>query len=169
MVTLTPVPLSQRETLRNLMEKYLYEFSQYDLNDLDENGLYNYQYLDCYWQEPNRFPYFIRTDGKLAGFVLVNDYPEVPDATTDFTLSEFFVLHKYRRSGVGREAARLTFSLHHGRWQLKRHPHNIASVHFWNRVIADYTGGDYQLIERYPNREVDYSDGTPADVFFFSN
>ena len=46
MVTLTPVPLSQRETLRNLMEKYLYEFSQYDLNDLDENGLYNYQYLD---------------------------------------------------------------------------------------------------------------------------
>lgn len=52
---------------------------------------------------------------------------------------------------------------------LKRHPHNIGSVHFWNKVIDEYTGGNYELIEAYPNKEVDYDDGTPADVFLFEN
>ena len=59
--------------------------------------------------------------------------------------------------------------MHHGKWQLKRHPHNIGSVKFWNKVIDEYTGGKYRLVERYPNKEVDYDDGTPADVFFFEN
>ena len=61
------------------------------------------------------------------------------------------------------------FDLHHGKWQLKRHPHNIASVKFWNNVIDEYTSGNYRLVESYPNKDVDYEDGTPADVFFFEN
>lgn len=61
------------------------------------------------------------------------------------------------------------FDIHHGTWQLKRHPHNIGSIHFWNRVIDEYTQGKYRLVESYPNKEVDYEDGTPADVFFFKN
>ena len=59
--------------------------------------------------------------------------------------------------------------MHYGKWQLKRHPHNTASVYFWNQVVNEYTKGKYRLIERYPNKEVDYEDGTPADVFFFEN
>ena len=35
--------------------------------------------------------------------------------------------------------------------------------------IDEYTGGKYRLVESYPNKEVDYDDGTPADVFFFEN
>ena len=48
-------------------------------------------------------------------------------------------------------------------------PHNVASVHFWNKVIAEYTGGNYRLVEGYLNAEVDYEDGTPANVYFFEN
>lgn len=167
-IELCSVKLEQKEILRNLLEKYDYEFSQWDLRDVDEKGLYGYAYLDCYWTEPNRWAYFIRANEKLAGFAMVNDYPET-GVKTDFCLSEFFVMHKYRRLGVGREAAVRVFNLHRGTWQLKRHPHNIASVHFWNRVVAEYTGGDYRLIEAYPSPEVNYDDGTPADVFFFDN
>lgn len=36
-------------------------------------------------------------------------------------------------------------------------------------MICEYTGGNYRLVEGYPNEEVDYEDGTPADVFFFEN
>lgn len=169
MVELCPAQLSDRETLRNLLEKYQYEFSQWDMETVHEDGLFHYPYLDCYFEEENRFPYLIRVDGKLAGFVLVNDYPEVPGRRTDWCLSEFFVMHPYRRLGVGRAAAMAAFDAHRGTWQLKRHPKNLASVCFWDSVVADYTGGKFELIRAYPDREVDYGDGTAADVFFFRN
>lgn len=169
MLELVEVTLQEKEILNNLLEKYQYEFSQWDKNDIDENGLYGYEYLDCYFTEEHRYPYFIKVDQKIAGFVMISDYPEAPEYETDFCLSEFFILYKYRRNGYGREAVRKVLDMHHGKWQLKRHPHNIASVHFWNKVIHEYTNGNYKLIEAYPNEEVDYDDGTPADVFFFEN
>lgn len=169
MVTLTPVARGEKEILRNLLEKYDYEFSQYDLRDVNELGLFGYDWLDCYWTEDNRWPYFIRVDGKLAGFVMVNDYPEVPGRAIDFCMAEFFVLYKYRRAGVGRIAARMAFDAHRGRWLLKRHPHNLPSVAFWDRVVDEYTGGRFERICGYPDPVVNYDDGTPADVFFFDN
>ena len=59
--------------------------------------------------------------------------------------------------------------MHHGRWQLKLHPHNTASVSFWDNVINEYTSGNFRFVKGYPNIEVDYEDGTAADVFFFTN
>ena len=169
MLTVAEAKISDKNTLMNLLEKYLYEFSQWEKTDVNDDGLYGYEYLECYFAEVNRFPYLIKVDNKLAGFILVSDYPEVPDERTDFCLSEFFIMNKYRRKGYGKEAVFRVFDMHHGKWQLKRHPHNIGSVCFWNNVISEYTKGNYRLVERYPNKEVDYEDGTPADVFFFEN
>lgn len=168
-IEIVDVLVQEREVLNNLIEKYLYEFSQWELTDVNDSGCYGYDYLDCYFEEDNRFAYFIKVDGKLAGFIMVSDYPEVPEERTDFCLSEFFVMHKYRRCGVGKRAINLVLDKHHGKWQLKRHPHNIASVKFWDSVISEYTNGNFRLVTNYPNKEVDYEDGTPADVFFFMN
>lgn len=164
-ITLKPVLKSQREILKNLLEKYDYEFSQYDLRDVNELGLYGYDYLDYYWTEKNRWAFFIYADGNLAGFVMINDYPE-NGQKTDYTLSEFFVLYKYRRCGVGRYAARAVFDRFRGSWQLKRHPKNLPSVAFWDRVIAEYTGGAYTLLRGVQSAA--YDDGTPADLFYFN-
>lgn len=169
MTELVAVTENEKAVLNNLLEKYLYEFSQWEGTDIGEDGLYHYEWLDCYLTEENRFPYLIRVDGHLAGFVLVSDYPEVPEEETDFCLSEFFILHRYRRRGCGREAVYQVLNRHHGRWQLKCHPHNLVSVHFWNAVVRAYTGGRFRLVKGYPNPEVDYEDGTPADVYFFQN
>ena len=168
-VTLRPAALEDREILANLLEKYGYEFSQYDTGmAVNKLGLYGYEYLDCYWwEDENRWPYFIEADGKLAGFVMINDHPEAPDRKTDFCVSEFFVMYKYRRMGVGKKAFFMAADLHRGTWQLKRHPKNIASVFFWNKAVAEYTGGNYEMIEGYPDTA--YEDGTLADVFFFDN
>ena len=169
MLTVAEAKISDKNTLMNLLEKYLYEFSQWEKTDVNDDGLYGYEYLACYFEEVNRFPYLIKVDNKLAGFILVSDYPEVPDERTDFCLSEFFIMNKYRRKGYGKEAVFKVLNMHHGKWQLKRHPHNIGSVKFWNNVLDEYTSGNYRLVESYPNKDVDYEDGTPADVFFFEN
>lgn len=96
--------LEDREILSNLLEKYDYEFSQYDNRDVNKLGLYGYKYLDYYWAEEKRWAYFIVVDQKLAGFIMVNDYSEVEERKTDFVISEFFVMYKYRHLGVGRQA-----------------------------------------------------------------
>lgn len=83
-VELQLVKLEEREILSNLLEKYDYEFSQYDNRDVNKLGLYGYQYLDYYWTEKNRWAYFIVVDGNLGGFVMVIDLPEVDDRETDF-------------------------------------------------------------------------------------
>jgi len=166
-IKLKQVLLDDREILKNLLEKYEYEFSQYDNKDVNKLGLYGYQYLDYYWTEENRWAYFIEADGELAGFVMVNDYPEVADRKTDFVIAEFFIMYKYRRYGVGKQAFYKVLDLHKGTWQLMRHPKNMPSVHFWNKVIDEYTKGDYELIEAHPKTE--YDDGSLADVFFFKS
>ena len=166
-VELKQVTLDEKEILKNLLEKYDYEFSQWDKRDVNKLGLYGYQYLDYYWTEDSRWAYFIMVDDKLAGFAMVIDLPEVDDRETDFQMAEFFVLYKYRRSGIGKQAFFKVLNLHKGKWQLRRHPANTASVHFWNNVINEYTNEQYELVESYPRTE--YDDGTLADVFFFES
>ena len=63
---LVPVSKDEKEILRNLMEKYDYEFSQYVDLDVNPLGLYGYDYFDCYWTEDTRHPFFIKADGKLV-------------------------------------------------------------------------------------------------------
>jgi predicted acetyltransferase len=95
---------------------------------------------------------------------MINDFPEAEDRKTNFVISEFFVLYKYRRVGIRKKAVFMAFDLHKGTWQLKRHPKNMASVHFWDKVVNEYTNGKFELVKSYPKTE--YGDGTLGDVFF---
>jgi predicted acetyltransferase len=52
-------------------------------------------------------------------------------------MSEFFVMRKYRRGGVGREAARLVFALFPGAWQVRQLHGNDAATAFWRAVVPN--------------------------------
>jgi len=158
------VSKDEKEILRNLLEKYEYEFSQYDMKDVNNLGLFGYDYLDNYWTEKNRFPYFIKVDNKLAGFVMVNDYPII-NLDTDYSMSEFFIMYKYRRRGVGAFAVKSMFEKYKGKWGLMYHPKNITSKKFWNRVVNEFTNGKYQIIK--DNKEANYEDGTIGEILVF--
>ena len=158
------VKKEEKEILRNLMEKYRYEFSQYDDLDTNNLGLYGYDYLDNYWTEENRFPYFIKVNNKLAGFVMINDYPEVK-MDTNYSISEFFIIYKYRRQGIGKYAVEYVLNKFKGKWQLKYHPKNEISKIFWTKTISEYTNGKYELISN--NQKAKYEDGTIGHVLIF--
>jgi len=98
---------------------------------------------------------------------MVINLPVVDDRDTDFQIAEFFVMYKYRQTGVGKQAFFKVLDIHKGKWQLKRHPKNLPSVYFWNKAISDYTNDNYELVNSYPRTE--YDDGTLADVFFFNS
>jgi len=165
-IQLRLVPEDEKEILRNLLEKYEYEFSQYNNRDVNALGLYGYRYLDNYWSKDGRWAYFIEVDGKLAGFAMVRDVSH--DGTgIDFNLAEFFVMYAYRRLGVGKEAFFKALEIHRGRWQLAYIPKNIPSVHFWNKVVDEYTKGNFELIKAHPG--VSHIDGSLCDVLLFKS
>jgi predicted acetyltransferase len=164
-ISIIPVLKEEKEILRNLLEKYRYEFSQYEETDVNNLGLYGYDYLDNYWTEENRFPYFIKTENKLTGFLLVNDYREIK-IETNYSMAEFFVMHKYRRMGIGTYVVEYIFNKHKGKWQLMYHPKNIISKKFWNKIVKEYTNGNYEIIKN--NGEAKYNDGTIGEILVFS-
>jgi predicted acetyltransferase len=164
-IKIAKIKISQKEIVRNLLEKYLYEFSQYRESDTNELGLYGFPYLDNYWTENNRWPYFIKFNNKIIGFVFINDYPEV-NLETDYTMSEFFIIYKYRKQGIGKYCVNYLFKKHKGKWQVTFHPKNKISKSFWINVIKEYTKGKYKIYKDL--EEVKFEDGTIGYVIVFN-
>jgi len=146
-ISLQNVKAGDMSVLRNLFELYLYDFTEYDGEDVNEHGYYGYNHLDHYWTEPGRSAYFIRCNRKLAGFSLVRDIADEKWGVVHI-LSEFFVMRKYRRMKVGLAAAQQTFDLFHGRWRVTEVPNNTPAQLFWQNVINVYTHGHYRNITR---------------------
>lgn len=165
-ISIKQVSSDEKEILRNLLEKYNFEFSKWDKRDVNALGLYGYDWFDHYWTEDDRYAFFIMADEKLAGFAMINSYCELTE-DIDYSMAEFCVMPKYRRSGVGKKAVLDIFEALHGKWYLKMHPHNVGAARFWNNVIAEYTNNNYILRQGVAGLEFD--DGTPADVIFFEN
>ncbi len=142
MIEVREAGLEDKPILRQLLELYQYDMSEYDGADLGPHGLYGYRHLDHYWTEPDRHPYLISVEGRPAGFILVNRH--TVGGEDRWSVAEFFVLKKYRGQGVGEYAATTVFGLWPGPWQvaqLAAHPDSHA---FWRKVIGRYTQGRYE-------------------------
>ena len=141
-VTLQEPSRSDRNLIRRMMELYLHDFSEFDGNDLDEHGLFGYGDLDYFWFEPTHAAFLLRVEDRLAGFVLADN--EVVREDSERSLTEFFILRKYRRQGVGRQAAVQVFDRLPARWEVRVIAENIPARDFWRTVLASYTNGKYQ-------------------------
>jgi predicted acetyltransferase len=145
-VELLRVSYEQKIILRNLMELYQYDMSPYEderENDVNEFGLYDYKYLDHYWTEEGRYPYLVIQSGKLAGFVLVREIKTASDATPNYSMAEFFILKKYRKQSIGKEAAFKVFEMFKGNWSIAWLEKNLSAQAFWTKVISEYKAGEY--------------------------
>ncbi len=150
----------ERELIRRMMELYLHDFSEFEGNDLNEHAVFGYGDLDYFWFEETHAAFLVRVDGQLGGFALVDN--EVVIDGNERSLTEFFVLRKYRRRGVGRMVARRIFDELPGKWEVRVIAANTPAQGFWRSVILDYTGG------RFDEREWANDDWT-GPVFWFEN
>lgn len=144
-VNLVEVPYDQKFILKQLLELYEYDFSEFNNNDVNEYGMYGYKYLDHYWTEDSRHPFFIKANGQLAGFVLINGFCYLYENVQAHAIAEFFVMRKYRRYGIGKTAATQVFDQFKGNWEVLQHGNNDASKLFWKNVIHTYTSGSYEI------------------------
>jgi predicted acetyltransferase len=155
-VVVDPATGAQRVTLANLMELYLYEFSDIDGRPIGEDGTYGYATLDAYWSQAGRYPFVIRVDGQLAGFALVMEHRILDGQSPGHLIAEFFVMRALRRRGVGAHVAAWLFDRFPGPWWVSEHGGNAPALAFWRSVIGRYTGG------AYAEETWDEPDGTPC-------
>ncbi len=146
-LTVTPASFEEKGIFENLMHLYLYDFSEYTGDDVDDQGRFLDEYLPRYWVEPTRYPFLVRVDGKFAGFVMVRDVIDPDSDEVVHHMAEFFVMKKYRRQKVGWQTANRVFDLFPGRWHVAQEEKNLPAQQFWRKVINAYTQGKYQEIQ----------------------
>jgi len=145
-VILQKVEKSDKSIIQNLAAFYTYDMSRccgyLPGWKTPENGQFSCFDLSVYWKEPDRYPYFIRVDNELAGFALIHKIGTTNNI--DWTIGEFFVVAKFQGKGIGREVARQLFTQFPGKWEVMQIPENTAAINFWEKVIKEYTGGNYK-------------------------
>jgi len=146
-IEIIQVDKAHSSVLRQLMELYDYDFSEFTKEDVNAHGFYGYGYLDRYWAEETRHPFFIIVDGNYAGFVLVDKFHGCKYTKNEnaHSMGEFFVMRKYQRMNVGNFAAKTVFDLFKGEWEVRVLHVNKPALPFWHKVINEYTNGDNTL------------------------
>lgn len=122
-VTLREAQPGDRGQLERLLADYLFEF---------DGRSEPYPYLDAYWEEPERLPFLIETDGEVVGLCLIRR------RDGGWSIAEFSVVPNKRRGGVGgavvEELAVRARSEGAAYLEAKVHPDNHRSLPFWLAV-----------------------------------
>lgn len=130
--------------LANLLELYSYDLSDVFAIDVGADGRFGYPRLALYWSSPDtHYAFVLRYGDTIAGFALVTRGSPLTDDPSDLDLAEFFVLRRYRRIGVGRQAASALWEVLPGRWVVRVLETNQRALTFWVGVVSRYTSGTY--------------------------
>lgn len=129
-----------RLPLQRLLELYQHDISDVYDQDVDRHGEYGYP-LDKYFSSSACTAFLAFAGGHYAGFALADGAVKVRE--TGNWMAQFFVLKKYRRSGLGRALARFVFQALPGYWEVGQMAQNVSAQAFWRSTLHELTGGTY--------------------------
>lgn len=130
--------------LEQMLELYQHDLSDIWDQDLEADGRYGYD-LARHRTGKTSHAHLALVDGRFAGFALVA--PAIVTRTEGCWMEQFFILRKYRRSGVGEALALDVFRRHPGLWEVGQMPANLPAQAFWRKVIGRVTGGNFIEVE----------------------
>ena len=153
-IYLSEVKKEKKEILYRLLQYSLFEESEYDLNEMTKEAIFEYKYFDLYFTEDNRYAFFIkeRETDKLLGFAMINKYMQKFE--DGHSIAEYLVIPKYRRSKIGKKIAFEIFDKYPGNWEVKPSYNSEKAYLFWKNTIEEYT-----------NNNCRFEDG----IFLFNN
>lgn len=146
---------------RNLSSYYIYDMSEHMGWPCTTDGRFGgCDDLTSYWSDPKKHAFMFRAGEEPAGFALIladNAEPEI-----DFSVTDFFVLRKFRGKGAGQEMAHQLFKRFRGRWKIEQFAQNKPAVAFWTKVVNRYTRGRFE-------QQAGNSQWGPMNVLLFSS
>lgn len=139
LITLDVARPDEAPVLANLLELYAHELSDVFALEIGADGRFGYPRLPLYWTEPGRFPFLIRSAGRLAGFALATAGSPASDDPQAMDVAEFFVLRRHRKTGVGGRAAVQLWNGFPGRtWTVRVSTGNAPALSFWTGAVGAY-------------------------------
>jgi predicted acetyltransferase len=139
-IELVPATSEQETTIANLLELYAHDFSEFHHLELGAEGRFGYKQLPLYWTEPDRHPFLIKVNERIAGFALVKKGSDIVADNTVWDVDEFFITRGYRRQGVGMKIAHEMWNRFPGPWEVRALRSNHAAASFWRRAITAFSG-----------------------------
>jgi predicted acetyltransferase len=133
---LVSVVEADKSVLANLLQLYRHDLSEFRPYEVSDHGCFTYRFLDQYWTEPGRHPFFIRHAGQLAGFAMVRQ-----SAPGTHEIAEFFVVRRHRGTGLGRAAAVDVLRRFAGSWRVFHDDTNTTAGRFWARILTEVSSG----------------------------
>jgi hypothetical protein len=100
-LSVQPASSEERALLENLTQFYYYDFSEVLEMHVDEDGRFANVDLSPYWVDEWRHPFLLRVDKRVAGFALISARSKITGKSGVFDMTEFFVLRRFRRHGMG--------------------------------------------------------------------
>ncbi len=137
-ITIRKVVSSERPTLDNLYQFYVYEMACFFDKPVSADGRFDIRSEDLtpYWTSPNHWPYFIYKGSDLIGFCLLR---YVTSPVSRFDVEQFFILRPYQGCGAGEQAFAQLIAQHPGRWQIRVMRNNISALTFWRRCVQRFS------------------------------
>ena len=145
-VTLHEATPDDLPVVKNLVPYYIYDMSEHMGWPCKPDGTFGgCDDLESYWSEPGKHAFMLRAGDEPAGFVLILAKNVEPDV--DYSITDFFVLRKFRGRGAGQRVAHELFNHFRGRWKVEQFSENKPAVAFWEKVIDRYTNGKFERRE----------------------
>lgn len=138
-IELYPAQRDELQCIENLMQFYLYDFSEWLPLKFGAHGFFDFQPMQDYWQKPGTRPFLIKVNGEIAGFVTVDGNVHFPDV--QYNIGYFFISRRFRGQGIGRRAVAQLLNGFPGQWQIVHIQANQAARLFWARVIPPLANG----------------------------
>jgi ribosomal-protein-alanine N-acetyltransferase len=158
-VTLHKAKPSDLPIVKNLVPYYIYDMSEYMGWATKPDGRHDgCDGIEDYWTDADKHAFILRAGREPAGFVLLLEGGHGP--LVDYSITDFFVLRKFRHRGVGERIAREFFNRFPGRWQVDHLKHNKPAAIFWRKIISRFTR------DKFKTKSAKCKEG-PVTVFLF--
>lgn len=153
-IDLEKIDNKDKSVLNNMFQLYLHDITASLPMDLNEHGLFEYNEIDFYFNgDENHHAFFVKVDGKYAGFVLIDDnFMVLKKEKGNYDFSEMFILNAYKNKGIGKEIAIKIFDMFRGNWEVKPVPRSDGAKRFWEKIIKEYTNNKFETKFPKPNR-----------------
>lgn len=145
-VELHPAQRDELQTIENLMQFYMYDFSEWLPLKFADHGFFSIQLKDGYWRHPATRPFLIHVDNQLAGFVTVDNDTHIAGA--EHNIGYFFLARRFRGQGVAQFVVSALLSRIPGQWQIFHIDANRPAQRFWARLIPQLSGGEFTSEQR---------------------
>ena len=166
-IKLISATLNDYPAIQNMGRFYVYDMSEHmgkeEGWEIPETGLYECIDFKKYWEDKECFPFLVRYENEIAGFVIVDKKGSSPEI--EFNMAQFFILRKFKNKGIGRFVATQCFDKFRGIWEVMVIPGNEGAYRFWRSTIKNYSGNDF--IEY--TRQVAHFNNSTKNIFKFSS